>query len=689
MVELTAAKAANSARVSAYGLSVNLGPARSGGLTACFTTYDGTANLPLFDQVGNLIRVSGELSPSGNGRYQTDFGLQDYWDWISYGTATVQFAATDGDANGVPDFLQPELHSNVTFSGNVTEQMPFVAISTINGRLSRQAGSLQGSYTAAITGESGGRTYTGATFLLNVSGKVDYTRGAQNQGIFQVRVTDSSGASHSYSTTTPFTVRSVNQIQIPATTFISSTGGGDIVSKLCTLNRSGQRYIGSLSLADGNLYTSWSDYTQWVLQIEDSNDRDADGIPDLSDTAPTPPTIISQPQHQTVTEGQSVTFTVTATGTTPFTYQWVKDGTVVPGGTATLTISRVSFADHGNYSVVVSSPGGSITSQPAKLTVKAAPNPPVVSQHPTSQQVSAGAEVAFSVAVVGTPPLTFQWNKNGVSLPGATNATFFLSDVTIKDAAIYGVVISNPAGQTESSLATLTVSLIDPQIVWPRPQSVSYGVVLSGRQLNAQANVPGTFIYNPPGGTKLRAGDGQVLTVEFLPADPLRYATATATVFIDITKAVQTITFAPLPEMKVGESVILEATASSGLPVTLTVVSGSGRIQQGILTLTTSGTIAIRAEQPGDQDFLAASGVEQSGTVASALGQAQLWNPAFRNGRFGFQVSVLPERSYRIEASTDCATWETLSIVTATSSLIDWSDDILQQPSRFYRVIAQ
>ncbi|MBM3837256.1 MAG: hypothetical protein FJ398_04705 [Verrucomicrobia bacterium] len=82
------------------------------------------------------------------------------------------------------------------------------------------------------------------------------------------------------------------------------------------------------------------------------------------------PTITRQPAGQTVLEGTNVTFIVTASGTQPIRYQWRYNGNNITGATsASYSISRVQSSQTGNYSVVVSNAGRSVTSQNASLTV--------------------------------------------------------------------------------------------------------------------------------------------------------------------------------------------------------------------------------------------------------------------------------------------------------------------------------
>ncbi|MSU50153.1 MAG: hypothetical protein EXS37_13895 [Opitutus sp.] len=86
-------------------------------------------------------------------------------------------------------------------------------------------------------------------------------------------------------------------------------------------------------------------------------------------TVNAPPVIATQPVSVTVNTGQSAQFAVTATGTAPLSYQWLKDGSPIGGATgATLAFPVVSAANLGSYTVRVSNNTGSVVSSPAVLT---------------------------------------------------------------------------------------------------------------------------------------------------------------------------------------------------------------------------------------------------------------------------------------------------------------------------------
>src|SRR5262249_7377631 len=86
--------------------------------------------------------------------------------------------------------------------------------------------------------------------------------------------------------------------------------------------------------------------------------------------APPPPSITTQPQSASIGLGGAATFSVTATGSAPLSYQWRKAGTDIAGATASsYSIAGAQFSDAGNYSVAVSNPGGTTLSSEASLTV--------------------------------------------------------------------------------------------------------------------------------------------------------------------------------------------------------------------------------------------------------------------------------------------------------------------------------
>ena len=167
--------------------------------------------------------------------------------------------------------------------------------------------------------------------------------------------------------------------------------------------------------------------------------------------------IITEPQSQSLTNGSNASFTVTASGTVPLTYQWRFNGADIAGATtADLGLPAIQPSDAGNYSVVVANAVGSVPSTEAVLNVLI---PPVIQTHPASQTVDLASSAAFSVVATGDEPLQYQWQLNGGNIAGETDATLVLSTVQAADAGSYSVVVQNRGGAVSSQAAALTLNL--------------------------------------------------------------------------------------------------------------------------------------------------------------------------------------------------------------------------------------
>jgi hypothetical protein len=178
-----------------------------------------------------------------------------------------------------------------------------------------------------------------------------------------------------------------------------------------------------------------------------------------------PPAITTQPQDQTVAEGNTANFGVRATGTAPLSYQWLKDGNkladdarISGANTALLTIAKVQPGDVAKYSVLVSNPFGSVLSEAALLALGGGP---VITSHPQDQTVAEGEIANFAVGATGTEPLSYQWLKDGnklgddLRIRGANTALLTISKVQPSDEAKYSVQVRNPFGEIVSKVAVL------------------------------------------------------------------------------------------------------------------------------------------------------------------------------------------------------------------------------------------
>jgi uncharacterized lipoprotein YddW (UPF0748 family) len=224
-----------------------------------------------------------------------------------------------------------------------------------------------------------------------------------------------------------------------------------------------------------------STYTRTSVQPADAGPysvvvSNAFGTTNSSDaqlTVIVPPTITTQPLSQTVTQGLSATFTVAASGTAPFSYQWRLNGTNISSATATsYTRSNVQTTDAGSYSVLVSNSAGSATSSNAVLTVIVPPNPPTITTQPQGQTVVLGGTASFSVVAAGGTPLFYLWRFNGADIGGATASSYQRANLHATDAGSYSVMVTNAY---ENLLSSNAVLIVDTNVTLPvitsQPQS--------------------------------------------------------------------------------------------------------------------------------------------------------------------------------------------------------------------------
>ena len=186
-----------------------------------------------------------------------------------------------------------------------------------------------------------------------------------------------------------------------------------------------------------------------------------------------PPFFLQQPAAQFAALGDNITFTAAAGGDEPFKFQWRRNGGNISGATnSLLTLTNVTTAASGTFSVVVANLAGSATSSNAVLKVF---TPPAITVQPVSRTVTVGGKTSFSVRASGTAPLFYQWRQDGVDIPGATNFTLALYVIPTNRAGIYTVAVSNFAGLRVSSNATLTVNVPPRITVHPQGQSAIVG----------------------------------------------------------------------------------------------------------------------------------------------------------------------------------------------------------------------
>ncbi|RYD96040.1 MAG: hypothetical protein EOP54_14645, partial [Sphingobacteriales bacterium] len=158
---------------------------------------------------------------------------------------------------------------------------------------------------------------------------------------------------------------------------------------------------------------------------------------------------------------------------------------------------------------------------------------------------------------------------SGTVLNAGANQTLNVNFVPT-DAANYNSV---------SKTVSINVGKATPLITWANPADITYGTALTATQLNATANVAGTFTYLPVSGTVLNAGANQNLKVDFVPTDAANYASTSKTVTINVSKATPIITWANPANITYGTALtVAQLNATASIPGTFTYVPVSGTV---------------------------------------------------------------------------------------------------------------
>jgi hypothetical protein len=200
----------------------------------------------------------------------------------------------------------------------------------------------------------------------------------------------------------------------------------------------------------------WQDWPPEQTAQADYNYVKKVVLDNLGYTEAIAPFITSQPVDQKVLDGESAEFSVVASGDSPLTYQWVKNGLDVEGATSsTYSIASVGTGDLGYYNVKINNPAGSVVSYDAALSIFQAP---VITSQPQNLNLNVSGFGYLNVAVMGDQPLSFQWDKDGEAILAATGSAFQIANAQISDSGNYFVTVSNAAGSVQSNIATVTIN---------------------------------------------------------------------------------------------------------------------------------------------------------------------------------------------------------------------------------------
>jgi len=229
------------------------------------------------------------------------------------------------------------------------------------------------------------------------------------------------------------------------------------------------------------------------------------------------------------------------------------------------------------------------------------------------------------VVATGTAPLAYQWQKNGVNIPGATSSSYTTAATTADNGSTFDVVVSNTAGSVTSSTVTLTVTPATQTITFPQPPdtALTAGPVTLTATASSTLAVSYTSTTLPVctvSGSSVTLVSVGTCSITANQAGNANFAAAApVSKSFQVLQSTQTITFAALPSVTYGVGAMtLRATASSGLPVSY-LVTGPATVSGSTLTITGAGGVTVTASQAGNTNYAAATPVAQTFTVMPAV----------------------------------------------------------------------
>ncbi len=319
----------------------------------------------------------------------------------------------------------------------------------------------------------------------------------------------------------------------------------------------------------------------------------------------TPPVISGPLEPQTVDQGQTALFTVTAAGTGTLYYMWESNSIPLTDWetNASLTLPTTDDSPESFSVEVLISNSWGVAMSSATLTIDAsnAPPPaPIIISEPVSLSVKAGETAVFSVAAIGSA-LSYQWQFNNNNLAdsaligGSATPTLTLSNVFGGSAGSYTVVITNASGATNSTPAVLTVA--DP---WLNAQpsslaceatgTIDLSVGAVGTQLMYQWTLNGTNVSG--------ATNSTLLASNAVAGDAGSYAVVVSGTYGSVTSATATVTVVPIQ--------------TPFFPSNLVVL----RVGDGFQTLTNSGNTLFLDQFASNGAHVSTMALPDNGTSA-------------------------------------------------------------------------
>ncbi|HVP32493.1 MAG TPA: chitobiase/beta-hexosaminidase C-terminal domain-containing protein, partial [Steroidobacteraceae bacterium] len=359
------------------------------------------------------------------------------------------------------------------------------------------------------------------------------------------------------------------------------------------------------------------------------------------------PQISAQPQNVTVNSGETATFSVTATGTAPLSYQWMKDSTAISSSSATsasYTTPATTSSDNGaSFTVMVTNSAGTITSSAATLTVNSSSNPPAAT--PTFSVPAGTYSSAQSVKLAcSTASSTIYYTTDGTT---PTHSSKVYSAVISVSSTETLEAICTASGYTDSAVASAAYTISGTTPVAATPTfSVPAGTYSSAQSVKlACSTASSTIYYTTNGSTPTHSSSVYSAAISVASTETIK-AVCSASGYTDsaVASAAYTINSTPMaatPTFSVPGGVYTSAqsvalacsTASSTIYYTTngTTPTTSSSVYSAALSVSSTETLEAICTASGFSNSAVASAVytiNTSGVYALPANRTTIWSNA-------------------------------------------------------------
>ncbi|MBL9183583.1 MAG: immunoglobulin domain-containing protein [Verrucomicrobiaceae bacterium] len=164
------------------------------------------------------------------------------------------------------------------------------------------------------------------------------------------------------------------------------------------------------------------------------------------------PQIIESPQNLTLPAGSPFTLSIAARSDSAMTYQWLKDGQIIPGATLPVfTVSNATPAEAGSYTVTISNIGGTVTTAPGVVTLGTG-SLTITQQPPATLPLVPNQSGSLSIAATASSAISYQWHIGTRPIAGATSATLNIPPLTRGTEGVYHCRVRTASEEKWSSM---------------------------------------------------------------------------------------------------------------------------------------------------------------------------------------------------------------------------------------------